>query len=171
MNADFDIIYFDMDSVLADFEKGVRELCGMEPSTQDSPDRDERDGIMFERISRIPNFYLKLDPIQGTLDILKELRSRYGGRIEILTGVPKPHRNVPTAASDKMLWVRKYIGDGITVHTVLRREKMEYAKGPGSILIDDLRMNIDEWTAAGGTGILFTCPDDLRMKLSEMGIL
>ena len=27
-------IYFDMDGVLADFERGVRELCGMEPAPQ-----------------------------------------------------------------------------------------------------------------------------------------
>jgi len=28
----YEKIYFDMDGVLADFAKGVRELCGMEPS-------------------------------------------------------------------------------------------------------------------------------------------
>ena len=171
MSADFDIIYFDMDGVLADFDNGVRELCGMEPSDQNSPDREEHDTAMFAEISEIPNFYYKLKPVQGTVDILKELRSRYGGKIEILTGIPKPHRNVPTAASDKVLWVKDFISDDIVVHTVLRREKMEYAKGPGSILIDDLSMNIGEWTDAGGTGILFTSPGDLRKKLSEMDIL
>ncbi len=27
-------IYFDMDGVLADFERGVRELCGITPQSQ-----------------------------------------------------------------------------------------------------------------------------------------
>ena len=31
---DVEKIYFDMDSVLADFERGVRELCGMTPPSQ-----------------------------------------------------------------------------------------------------------------------------------------
>ena len=171
MTQTFEIIYFDMDSVLVDFEQGVRELCHMEPSTQDSPNRDELDDIMFDRIIGIPHFYYRLRPIDGTVEILNELVSRYGNRVEILTGVPKPHRNVPTASSDKIAWVRDHISDDITVHTVLRREKMDFAKGPGYILIDDLRMNIDEWTSAGGTGILFTTPEDLRAKLSDMGIL
>ena len=43
-------IYFDMDGVLADFESGVRELCGMEPQKQgrQSP-RD--DDLMFAAMS------------------------------------------------------------------------------------------------------------------------
>ena len=29
-------IYFDMDGVLADFERGVREICGIEPPDQNA---------------------------------------------------------------------------------------------------------------------------------------
>jgi len=171
MTQTIDSIYFDMDCVLADFEQGVRELCGMDPPRWGAPDKDELDDIMFGRISGIPNFYYRLKPIDGTVEILNELVSRYGKRVEILTGVPKPHRNVPTASEDKVAWVRDYISEDIAVHTVLRREKMNFAKGPGSVLIDDMQMNIDEWTSAGGTGILFTAPEDLRTRLSEMSIL
>ena len=168
---DFDRIYFDMDGVLADFDRGVLEMCQIEAGNQDDPDRKERDDIMFAAIAATPHFYLRLKPVDGTLDILKELISRYGDRVEILTGIPKPHRNVVTATEDKIQWVRELVSEDIKVNTVLRREKMQYAKGPGSILIDDMKMNIGEWTEAGGTGILFTGADDLRMALAEMGIL
>ena len=171
MTQTFDVIYFDMDCVLADFERGVRELCGMEPPAWGAPDKDEKDDIMFGRISKIPNFYYRLKPIDGTMRIFNELVSKYGDKVEILTGVPKPHRNVPTASADKVAWVKEYISVDVIVHTVLRREKMGFAKGPGSILVDDMQINIDEWDSACGTGILFTTPEDLRAKLSDMDIL
>jgi phosphoglycolate phosphatase-like HAD superfamily hydrolase len=34
-------IYFDMDGVLADFERGVRELCNLEPLSQNAKHRDK----------------------------------------------------------------------------------------------------------------------------------
>ena len=171
MTQTFDIIYFDMDCVLVDFVRGVRELCGMDPPAWGAPDHDEKDDIMFERISKIPNFYYKLRPIDGVMEIFNELVSRYGKKVEILTGIPKPNKNVPTASADKIAWVKDYISDDVVVHTVLRREKMGFANGPGSILVDDMQRNIDEWESAGGTGILFTTPEDLRTRLSAMGIL
>ena len=171
MTQTFDIIYFDMDGVLVDFENGVREFCDMDPPAWGAPDHDEKDEIMFERISRIPNFYYKLRPIDGTMEIFNELVSKYGEKVKILTGIPKPHKNVPTASADKVAWVKDYIPCDVAVHTVLRREKMEFAKGPDSILIDDMQKNIDEWVSAGGTGIRFTTPEALRTRLSEMGIL
>ena len=170
-DTDFDRIYFDMDGVLADFNRGVMDMCQIDAGGQDSPDRKELDDRMFAAIAATPHFYLRLEPVDGTLEILKELISGYGDRIEILTGIPRPHRNVVTAAEDKVEWVRRSVSEYIVVNTVLRREKMQFAKGPGCILIDDMRMNIDEWTGAGGTGILFTGADDLRKALKDMGIL
>ena len=168
---DFDRIYFDMDGVLADFDRGVRDMCQMEAGDQEAPDREKHDDLMFAAIAATPHFYLRLEPIDGMLEILKGLISRYGDKVEILTGIPKPHRNVVTAADDKREWVRKFISGDIVVHTVQRREKMEYAEGPGSILIDDMKKNIDEWEGAGGTGFRFTTVEDLKKTLSKMGIL
>ena len=168
---DFDKIYFDMDGVLADFNRGVLEMFGIDAGDQEAPDRKVLDDRMFAAIAATPHFYLRLEPVEGMLDILKELISGYGDKVEILTGIPKPERNVVTAAEDKVEWVRKLVSKDIKVNTVLRREKMKYAKGPRTILVDDMKMNIREWTEAGGTGIRFTGADDLRKKLNEMGIL
>ena len=168
---DFDKIYFDMDGVLADFNKGVMDMCQIYAGDQEGPDRKELDDRMFAAIAATPHFYLKLEPVDGMLDILKELISEYGNKVEILTGIPKPERNVVTAAEDKVEWVRKLVSDDIMVNTVLRREKMQFAKGPETILVDDMKKNIDEWKEAGGTGIRFTGAEDLRRTLGEMKIL
>ena len=42
-------IYFDMDGVLADFDRGVRELCGLEPVSQGVT--GPREELMWNRIS------------------------------------------------------------------------------------------------------------------------
>ena len=168
---DFDKIYFDMDGVLADFNKGVMDMFQIDAGDQEAPDRGDLDDRMFAAIAGMPHFYLKLEPIDGMLDILKKLISGYGSKVEILTGIPKPERNVVTAAEDKVEWVRKLVSEDVVVNTVLRKEKMQYARGPGSILVDDMKKNIDEWKEAGGTGIRFTGAEDLRETLSKMDIL
>ena len=70
---DFDRIYFDMDGVLADFDRGVRDMCQMEAGDQEAPDREEHDDLMFAAIAATPHFYLRLEPIGGMLEILKGL--------------------------------------------------------------------------------------------------
>ena len=144
---DIERIYFDMDGVLANFVRGVRELCGLDMSVGDD--------IMFEGIRKVDHFYDKLEPMPGMLALFDSLRKEYPGKVEILSAVPKPSRNVPTAGDDKREWVRRYLGDDVKVNIVLRREKPDYAKGKGNILIDDTEGNILSWNEAGGTGILF----------------
>ena len=168
---EFEKIYFDMDGVLVDFNRGVLDICQIDAGDQETPGREKLDDMMFKAIAATPHFYFKLEPIDGMLDILNELISRYGTKVEILTGIPKPERNVVTAADDKREWIRKFVSEDMVVHTVQRKEKMEYAKGPWTILVDDMKKNIDEWNGAGGTGIRFTGVDDLWKTLTEMGIL
>ena len=57
-------IFFDMDGVLADFDRGVRELCGMEPVGQD--DRTpEKDAAQWARVREVDNFYDRLELMPG----------------------------------------------------------------------------------------------------------
>ena len=52
-------------------------------------------------------------------------------------------------------WMRRKFEQRIVVNTVLRAEKKIFCTGKDCILIDDNEQNIEEWEAAGGTGILF----------------
>lgn len=159
-------IYFDMDDVLVDFTGGVREYCGLEIKGKNAVGDD----VLFEGIRKIGDFYERAKPIPGSLELLQDLRRVYGNRVEILTAVPKPSRNLPTLGDDKIAWVGRYLDDDIRVNIVLRREKVDFVRNGGSVLIDDNTDNIRAWNEAGGTGVLFTDPVSARNMLMLLGI-
>lgn len=147
-------IFFDMDGVLADFDRGVRELCGREPLDQSSCTDVETDAL-WEAVSGVPHFYAKLLPIGGMPELVRALYNELGNRCRILTGIPKPKRHVENAGKDKEEWIRRFVSAEMQVHVVFREEKKQYCTGPQDILVDDYDKNIAEWEAGGGTGILF----------------
>ena len=55
-------IYFDMDGVLADFEKGLQELCdiSIDPQNKQILNSDDE---MWMKIKEVDHFYDKLDPL------------------------------------------------------------------------------------------------------------
>ena len=163
-------IYFDMDGVLADFDRGVRELCGME--TPDQGIRSsELDDLMWERIRNVDHFYDRLELMPGAKELFSAVYGKYGDRCEILTGIPKEKRKILTAAQDKIDWMKRVLSDSVVVNVCYRAEKIEKCTGPDAILIDDLRKNIDEWTAAGGTGVLHTDAAATLEELKRLGVL
>lgn len=163
-------IYFDMDGVLADFDRGVAELAGFEKRFAQGESRAE-DRLMWRAVRRVEHYYDRLEPIPGSLELFRSLRERYGGRCEILTGIPAPRHDMPESADDKASWVRRLLGEDVVVHAVYRREKVGFCEGAGSILIDDFPRNIAEWRAAGGTAVLFAGADAARRELLRLGIL
>ena len=89
-------IYFDLDGVLADFEKGVINLAHFNKLNQNDTSK-EQDSKMWENISKVPNFYDKLEVMKGAKEMFDYIDEKYGNKCEILTGIPKPHRNIPTS--------------------------------------------------------------------------
>ena len=166
----FEKIYFDMDGVLADFRKGVKELCGVDPPgpVGDDPAGDD---AMYGAIRRMDHFYAELEPVEGMVGLFREIRGKYGDRVEILTAVPWPERNIAHAAEDKREWVRRYLGGDVKVNIVLRKEKKDYARGEQYILIDDTVRNLEEWKDNGGCAIHFTDTRMLREELYRHGII
>ena len=146
---EIECIYFDMDGVLVDFKRGQREILKIE----------------------VDHFYNMLQPIEGSLALFEKVYEKYGDRCRILTGVPKESRGIINASSDKKAWVERYLSKAVIVNTVLRKEKVDYVKNRGSILIDDFSKNIMEWKGKGGTGILFTTPKETEQELKRLGIL
>lgn len=162
-----DKIYFDMDGVLADYDGGLRELCGFEPVDQRF-ETEEHEKIKWEKVRSIGHFYYKLKPIDGALELFRALREKYGNKVEILTGVPKPHRNIPEAGEDKQRWIAEYFGKEVKVNIVFKEDKKLFCKGKSYILIDDLDRNINEWNTNGGTGILFVNAEDTMENIKRI---
>ena len=163
-------VYFDMDGVLADFDRGVRELCGRKPNVQgiSGPKADDE---MWEAVSRVEHFYDRLEPIPGAIGLFQKVLKTPGIRCEILSGIPKPHHHVPTAGEDKIRWARRLLSETVKVNIVYREQKPEYCSGPGSVLIDDYEKNIGEWQQMGGTGLLFKSVAEMTLELEKRGIL
>ena len=107
-------IYFDMDGVLADFERGVRELCGIEPPDQNAKHHDPgADDKMWEAIKNSANFYDHLELMPGAKEMFDALYEKYGDKVEILTGIPKPKRGIVTSGEDKTKWTHRLLSPDI----------------------------------------------------------
>ena len=160
-------IYFDMDGVLSDFERGVAELCGLEPQPQgkNSPEEDDR---MFEAIRNVEHFYDRLKSLPGAVELFQEAWKQYGDDCQILTGIPKPHRGISTAEEDKREWVRRFISPDVIVNVVLRKEKLQFCTGSDCILVDDFIANIRAWEKADGKGILHRSVEETRAELCKV---
>ena len=152
-------IYFDMDGVLADFDRGVRELCGMEAFDQGGRTPAE-DDIMWDAIRKVDHFYDRLELMPGAKEMFDAVYGVYGDRCEILTGIPKPKRGIIGAGEDK-----------VKVNICYRAEKILKCTGPETVLIDDLEKNILEWRAEDGTGILHRTAEETMKELKKLGIL
>ena len=165
-------IYIDMDGVLADFERGVRELCNMQASSQAGKDEDPGyDDRMWEAIRKVDHFYDRLELMPGAKEMFDLLYGRYGDRVEILTGIPREERGIVTAKEDKIAWTRRLLSEDAAVHAVCRKHKQDYCTGPEDILIDDREKTIREWREKGGTGILHVSAEETVRELEKLGLL
>jgi 5'(3')-deoxyribonucleotidase len=158
-------IYIDMDGVLADFDRGVEEICGVARPEPGKSRTWENDNLMWERMRFVEHFYNKLEPMPGAVDMFSKLWKLFGDRVEILSGIPNPKRGIEKAGDDKICWAHRFLCEDLKVNIVYRAEKANFCKGKDYILIDDLVVNIKEWEEKGGTGILHKSPELTLLQL------
>lgn len=150
-------IFLDLDGVMADFERGVREILKLDPKKVSNEE-------LFSTLAKKgKDFFLKLPKTKDADRLWKFLQ---GNDIKILTGVPTTNRE--EAAKNKVSWVRRNLSKNVKVITTSSRSKKKYA-GPDNILIDDRKDNITEWKAAGGIGILHTSTSKTIKELKGLG--
>ena len=167
-----DEIYFDMDGVLADFKRGVREICGIEPPDQNAKHHNPgTDDEMWEKIKLAGHFYDRLELMPDAKEMFDAVYGKYGDKCEILTGIPKPKRGITTSGEDKINWTHRLLSPDIKVNIVFREDKPQYCTGKGCILIDDMERNIRDWNEMGGTGIRNISAEKTMETLKEMGII
>jgi beta-phosphoglucomutase-like phosphatase (HAD superfamily) len=141
------VIYLDMDGVIADFVKRYKELYNMLPKEAEKHKKFDK---FFDEFIATQQF-ASLDLMPGAEEGLEFLR-KANVLTQMLTSSASEKRH-DDISKQKMLWLEKH---GITFHPIIvpgKRLKQNYAT-PDAILIDDTEINITQWTAKGGIGIL-----------------
>ena len=153
-----------MDGVLADFEGTWFKLTGT--TFSDYPSNN----AFWNAAKEYQNIYRILHKMHDADDLVEGIMFAFSDmEIEVLTAVPLL-TTFPTAASDKEEWIQEHYPYGwkfkIGPHA---KDKHKHA-APGDILIDDKALNIEQWIAAGGIGILHTSADDTLDQLCRLGV-
>ena len=117
------IIYIDMDNVLVDFKTGISKL---------SKNTIEK----FEgHLDDVPGIFNLMEPMKGSIEAFNELSQSEKYDVYILSTAPWDN---PTAWSDKLEWVKKYLGKNGYKRLILSHHKNLNA---GDYLIDDRTKN------------------------------
>lgn len=121
-------LFFDMDNVLTDFQSGLDRI---DEATK-AKYRAQRPGDK-DRMDEIPGLFGKMDPMPGAIEAVHKLAEVYD--VYILSTAPW---NNPSAWSDKVLWVTKYLDDVFHKRMVITHRKDLI---DGDYLIDDRGKN------------------------------
>ena len=146
------VLYCDLDGVLADFEEGVKLITKKYPK-----DLDRK--YMWMRIRKMPNFYANL-PWMPEGKALWEAIKIYNP--VILTGCPKGG----WSENDKLSWCARELGSHIKVITCETQDKPDYCN-EGDILIDDRDVIKDKWIEKGGKYVHYAS-GNLEHYISEI---
>lgn len=114
-------LYFDMDGVLVDFVSGLKK--------QSEQTLAEYEG----RLDEIPGLFGVMEPMEGAIEAVHRLAEHYD--CYILSTAPWKN---PSAWSDKLLWVQRYLPDIFHKRLILSHNKHLCC---GDILIDDRGKN------------------------------
>lgn len=147
-------LFLDLDGVLADFDRGVREVTGKAP--EELPMK-----VMWRELSRHRDFF-------GTLKFMHDAQELWEfcapHNPTILTGLPLGS----WAPEQKRRWVAHMLGAHVRVVTCMTRDKPRFASA-GAVLVDDREKTRLGWEAAGGVFVLHTNARHSMAALKGLG--
>ena len=114
-------VFIDMDNVLVDFRSGLDQVS------------EEVKAEYAGRLDEIPGLFAKMKPIEGAIEAVHELQKHYD--LFILSTAPWKN---PSAWSDKVEWVTKYLDDVFHKKMIITHRK---DLCQGDYLIDDRGKN------------------------------
>jgi 5'-nucleotidase len=120
------ILYLDLDNTLVDFQSGIDRLnSDLQKEYEDHYDDT-------------PGIFALMDPMPGGIEAFNRLASLYD--TYILSTAPW---NNPSAWSDKLIWVKTYLGANAYKRLILSHHKnLNY----GDFLVDDrLKRGVDKF--------------------------
>ena len=130
-------LFLDADGVLADFNRGARNLLGASPKDFIA---EHGRGTFWKRLAKAPNFF-------GTLPEMADARVLFDAvkhlKPTILTGLPEGSWSAP----QKVEWAAEHF-PGVPIVTCLARDKHKHMH-PGDVLVDDREKHRDAYEAHG----------------------
>jgi len=152
-------LFCDMDGVVADFDKGFKDLTGHIPSDYESKFGKTKFWSVIP--TNTPDFWANLEWMSEGEKLWNYIK-KYNP--SLLTA-PSRHNS---SRVGKQKWVDKHIS-GTPVIFKAAKNKQELA-GANKILIDDREDNIERWKNAGGIGILFKNTTQTINDLKQLGL-
>lgn len=149
-------LFVDLDGVLTDFTYAVTQL-GHEKGLDDgAPEKDKL--AMYKAID------------DAGLTFWRDMPWKQGGYR--LWGMLSGYHPVLLSSPGKFIWALQgkqgWVSRNVPGTTLFLDENKAQWAERDAVLIDDMKKNIEAWTDHGGTGILYTDPDDTWEKLTAL---
>lgn len=153
------IIYCDMDGVLVDFEKGYKELTGI-----DTKQYAKGDSAFWQPISDAgASFWANLPWMPDGQELWNYIK-KYKPNI-----LSAPSQD-PSSRVGKEAWLKMHLKNSYRNAYFASRSNKKMFSAQNKILIDDIKQTIDEWNAAGGIGIHHTSASNTIKELKKLGL-
>ena len=149
-------LFLDADGVLADFDRGVRNLLKLHPKAFIAK---HGRGTFWKRLANAQNFYGSLPEMPDArllFDSVKHLSPT------ILTGLPLGNWGAP----QKIEWAAEHF-PGVPIITCMARDKHKHMH-PGDVLVDDREKHRADYEAAGVVFIHHKNAEDSLRQLAKI---
>jgi hypothetical protein len=154
------IIYCDLDGVLVDLAKRMKEFYGEELNENNFKDKIHELMKKLNMTEKL-DFWANLEKTSDCMDIWNFIK-------QFDPFILTSYSGISLACIGKKYWCLEHINVSANKIICVKHsfEKQKYA-GSNKILIDDLKSNIEEWESKGGIGILHkTAKDTLKLLKS-----
>lgn len=158
-------IYLDMDDVVADWMGYARNYL-KQPQWKEGemlPD------TTWRRLKDDQRMYSKLPLKEGAHDLVgwvTEYTTKNNCGLFFLSAIP--HGNdMPWAPQDKVFWAQQYFPHIPVFLGPYSHEKYMHVRNPGDILIDDRRVNCEQWERAGGRAHQYKAWPECKVWLEQ----
>lgn len=167
-------IYMDLDGVMANFDGGFEKITKKSPTefenSSEFADKKAAAKAFWKVIDSTPTFWENLDVLPGSITLWKYILQTYENPAPVvLTAGPQ------SSLRGKSLWVKKHMSSD-TKMILAKKGSIKYEYILSSeirtlhVLIDDLKINIDNWNNSGKNhiGILHKNPADTISQLQNV---
>ena len=161
-------IYLDMDGVVADFDKRFNDLSGMMPQDYVNKNGLKAFWDLIDEKHKVA-FWRGIELMPGAEKLVNYVEQH---PFEMLTAPSIKKQSI----IGKGLWIKDKIGTLYSTKpkVTYRSAKQKHTVKPNltkfDILIDDKGSTIDNWNAAGGTGIFYQNADQVINDLKKLGL-